>query len=348
MQRRPEVVLYGAGMVAGVHGAACQALGWKVNAVASRSPARATELARRLGSKATTYEQLCTRRLGDIAIVATPPAGHVDAAIALMEAGYRVVVEAPLSCTLAEADRLIAAEERVGSTVLYAEHLVASPAVDGLLQRIDELGHLTHLSSRALQAPPSWRPGEGRDWGVDWGGGALFDIGVHPIGLILRAAAEAGAGAASRVSAVITDAGTDHEHATVRIHFSGDTSATVVVGWQPGSAPDWDLQVSSASGVLRAELSTTPTLEHNGDPVPITAAGDPARALVDDRGYAPQLTRFWTNLRTGRPVPTTSRLGRSVLEVVAAAYRSAHHGATDEPLPFSGPHDQTPQELFTT
>lgn len=346
MQRRPDVVLYGAGMVAGVQGAACQALGWPIRAVGSRSATRAAEVARTFRSRPATYAHLRENRLAEIAIVATPPTSHVDDAIALLEAGYRVVVEAPIACTLDEADRLVAVEERLDSPVLYSEALVASPAVDGLLGRIASLGHLTHLSARALQPPPSWRPGGGQDWGAGWGGGALFDLGVHPVGMVLRAAAEAGEGPPTAVSAVITDAGSDHEHATVRVHFGADTSATVVVGWQPDAPPDWDLQVSSASGVLRAELSATPSLEHNGDPVPITTALDPTRSLVDDRGYGPQLNRFWTNVRTGRPVPSTSLMGRLVLEVIAAAYWSAGRGAIDVAIPFTGPQDQTPQQLF--
>jgi myo-inositol 2-dehydrogenase/D-chiro-inositol 1-dehydrogenase len=345
MQRRPEVVLWGAGMVAGVHAAACQALEWRVAAVASRSAARAADLAARVHARATSFEDLLAERRGDIAIVATPPAAHVDAAVALLETGYHVVVEAPLACTLAEADRLIEAEERVGRPVLYSEHLAAAPTVDALLVRVGGIGALTHLSARATQAPPSWRPDDGID--ANWGGGALFDLGVHPVGLTLRTAAESGAGRPVSLTAVIIDAGTRHEHGTIKLRFESGLVATVTARWQPGSTPDWDLQASSAGAVLRAELYPSPTLEHNGDPV---ALGPPLRAggpsLVDDYGYAPQLKRFWTNIRTGRPVPATSRLGRQVLDVICAAHWSAGRDAIDVPLPFTGPRDRTPAELL--
>jgi hypothetical protein len=78
--------------------------------------------------------------------------------------------------------------------------------------------------------------------------------------------------------------------------------------------------------------------------------GAPIRAtptsLVDDYGYAPQLKRFWTNIRTGRPVPATSRLGRQVLDVICAAHWSAGRGAVDVALPFAGPRDRTTAQLF--
>jgi predicted dehydrogenase len=345
LQRRPEVVLWGAGMVAGVHAAACQSLDWRVGAVASSDAARALDLAGAARARATTFDDLLASRQGDIAIVATPPAAHVDAAIALLGAGYHVVVEAPIACTLADADRLIEFEERVGRPVLYSEHLAAAPVVDGLFARVDGIGALTHLSARATQPPPTWRPADGND--AHWGGGALFDLGVHPVGLTLRTAAESGAGRPVSLSAVILDAGTRHEHGTIKLRFESGLVATILARWQPDSTPDWDLQASSASAVLRAELYPSPSLEHNGEPVSI---GVPIRplgpSLVDDYGYAPQLLRFWTNIRTGRPVPATSRLGRQVLDVICAAHWSAGRNAIDVPLPFPGPRDQTPAQLF--
>jgi myo-inositol 2-dehydrogenase/D-chiro-inositol 1-dehydrogenase len=346
MQRRPEVVLWGAGMVAGVHAAACQALDWRVSAVASRNTERAANLAANVQARAMSFDELIAQRHGDIAIVATPPAAHVDAAIALLDAGYHVVVEAPLACSLTEADRLIEAEERVGRPVLYSEHLASAPTVDGLLVRVGGIGALTHLSARATQPPPSWRPADGID--AHWGGAALFDLGVHPVGLTLRTAAESGAGRPLSLSAVVIDAGTRHEHGTIKLRFESGLVATITARWQPDSTPDWDLQVSSAGAVLRAQLYPTPTLEHNGDPVPIGAPirADGGPSLVDDYGYAPQLKRYWTNIRTGRPVPATSRLGRQVLDVICAAHWSAGRDAIDVPLPFPGPRDRTPAELL--
>src|SRR6056297_380029 len=332
-------------MIAGVHAAACQALEWRVAAVASRSTDRAARLASTTGAAAMAFDGLLSTRRGDIAIVATPPAAHADAVVSLLDAGYHVVVEAPMTCTLADSDRIITAETRVGRPVLYSEHLAASPVIDALMARVGDIGALTHLSARATRSPPTWRPDDGVD--AHWGGGALFDVGVHPVGLAVRTATEAGAGRPVSLSAVIVDAGTRREHGTIKLRFESGLTATISAGWQPDATPDWDLQASSAGAVLRADFHPTPGLEHNGDPVPI---GPPVRAsgpsLVDDYGYAPQLKRFWTNIRTCRPVPATSRLGRQVLDVICAAHWSAGRNAMDVPLPFAGPRDRTPAELF--
>jgi len=38
--------------------------------------------------------------------------------------------------------------------------------------------------------------------------------------------------------------------------------------------------------------------------------------------------------------------GRLILDIVCAAYRSAGHGGTSESVPFTGPRDKTPLELW--
>ena len=347
MERRPEVVLWGAGVAAGVHAAACQTLGWRVSAVASRTSDRARELAASVGASAMSFDDVLATSHGTIAIVATPPAAHADATVALLDAGYHVVVEAPIACTLADADRVVAAEAQAARPVLYSEHVIASPVVDTLLTRVGSIGPLTHLSARAAQAPPTWRPDE--DTGTAWGGGALFDLGVHPVGMALRTAAEAGAGGPISLTAVIDDTVSRIAHGTIKLRFESGLLATISARWQPDLPPDWDLQASSASAVLRADLCPSPTLEHNGEAVNV---GLPFRfeapSLVEGYGYAAQLKRFWTNIRTGRPIPATSRLGRQVLEVICAAYWSAGRNAMEVPLPFTGPRDMSPAELFAT
>jgi len=58
----------------------------------------------------------------DVASVAVPTEAHCDIACGLLEAGIHVLVEKPISRTLDEADRMIAAAER-GNAVLQVGHL---------------------------------------------------------------------------------------------------------------------------------------------------------------------------------------------------------------------------------
>ncbi len=58
----------------------------------------------------------------DRAIVASPPAAHVEQALACLELGLPVLVEKPLALTLAEAARLAAASSRLGVPVLVGQN----------------------------------------------------------------------------------------------------------------------------------------------------------------------------------------------------------------------------------
>ena len=60
--------------------------------------------------------------------------GHTDVAMALLDAGYHVVVEAPMSCTLDGADQLIAADAGMargdGTRLISGEGKRVLPGVD--------------------------------------------------------------------------------------------------------------------------------------------------------------------------------------------------------------------------
>lgn len=337
MQRKPDIVLWGAGMAAGVHGSACQSLGWRVAGVASRRSERAQALAKTLSIDAVSYDDILSERMAEIAIVTTPPSRHMEDTARLLDVGYHVVVESPICCSLDDADRLIEAEQRAGRPVLYSEHLTSAPAIDTLLSKVASIGRVTHLSTRVTRRSPTWRTSDADEWG----GGVLFDLGVHPIALLLRTADVAYLGAPSSVTATISDYA-----ATAQIQFDSGVVARLNVNSRPNAEPDGDLQVSSAQAVLRVDLYPTPTLEYNGDPVPLDTDTSSATTFLQDYGYVSQLRRFWGDIRMGRPVPTTTDFGRRVLEIVAAAHWSAGAGAVPVPLPFTGSRTMSPSELW--
>jgi len=90
-------------------------------AIADADAARAVRLAGELGcAHATDFRELLPSI--DAACVAVPTANHYEVARACLEAGVHVLVEKPLSRTLAEADALIELA-RVRSLVLQVGHL---------------------------------------------------------------------------------------------------------------------------------------------------------------------------------------------------------------------------------
>ncbi len=345
-RRRPEptVALFGAGMVSRAHAGAATFAGARVVAVASRTPARAIERGAEIGAPAATYSALIDGSVtADVVVVATPPACHAADALAVLRSGAGVLVEKPLCHTLADADRLVDAALAAPGRVSYAENVAHAPVIQALLARVPTLGPLTHLEVRAMQGLPTW----GEHTTEGWGGGALFDLGAHPVALALLCANAAGHGRPAWVRAELrrSAAGSTDEYADVRLGFGSGLEARVVASWQHGPVPQWDVQLASATGVLRAELLPEDALERDGEAValPAARAGVPE---IERLGYVAQL-RASLEARVTVTEPTMSaRFGRLVLEVTCAAYRSAGHGGEPEPLPFRGARDRTPLELW--
>lgn len=336
---RPHVALCGAGMIAGAHAMAARALHLDVVAVASRDPERARGRAAELGARAVRYEELPAG--ADIVVVATPPHRHAADALQALERGAAVIVEKPLCRTLSEADALVAAAG--GHRLLYAENLVYAPVVRALLGQAREVVDPEHLEVRSLQGLPDWG-----DFTSDaWGGGALFDLGVHPLAVAVMLGRATGAGDVVGVHARLEGGeghGTD-EHAEVSLHFASGLVGKVVSSWKAGPAPMWDAQVSSSRRVVRAELLPVPELSVNGEPVTLP----PLRvevAPIEQFGYLDQLDDFVRDLADGRRPTSDAEFGREILDIVCAAYASAGEAGAEVGVPFTGPRHRTPLELW--
>ncbi|MDP2291334.1 MAG: hypothetical protein Q8M22_09095, partial [Actinomycetota bacterium] len=99
------------------------------------------------------------------------------------------------------------------------------------------------------------------------------------------------------------------------------------------------------SGVLRADILPTQSLEHNGNPVPVPTSSAPVPAL-EQLGYAAQLQALVDDVAAGREPIMNAAFGRQVLKVVLAAYASAGRRGNEVELPFTGSPDLTPLQLW--
>ena len=338
---RPKVALCGAGMISGAHGAAARFLQMPVVAVASRTPERANERATQMQSTAVTYEHLPMG--ADIVVISTPPQLHAADTLRMLGTGVAVVVEKPLCTTLADADTLVAAARTHGERVLYAENLAYAPAVTTMLGMVPKLGALNHLHIRTLQALPTWG-----DFTSDaWGGGALFDLGVHPLAIAVLAAAASGAGRVTSVSCNLRGAlgHNSDEHAEVALTFRNGLVGHVVSSWNYGPHQVWDAQLSSETGVLRVDFWPHPTLEYNGDVVRLPHTDVPL-AFIEELGYFDQLKSFEADIVANRTPFMDVAFGRLILDIVCAAYQSARHNGAPETVPFTGDRTKTPLQLW--
>lgn len=332
------VALCGSGMISGAHAAVARHLGMRVVAVASRSEERRIRRAAELATRAVEYDALPAG--ADIVIVATPPALHFDHVVHALERGAAVVVEKPLVATLNEADRLVTISQRYANKVLYAENLAYSPAFRRWIPQIADLGPLQHLSARMEQGAPSW----GDFLQPAWGGGVLFDLGVHPIALLVLSARASGAGEVVSVSAHLEGDSTD-ERAEVSLEFSSGSTARVVVSWRGPNIPLWILQAASQSAALTLELMPDVLLERNGERIALPGATAEPQ-MLDDLGYVDQLRAFRNDLTAAETPWMSVEFGRWILEIVCACYISARNDGSNVAVPSGCDRNLTPWQLW--
>lgn len=334
-----SLALAGAGWAGRVHTLAASATsGVTIPVVATRSRGSGEELAAAIGAAATTGDHLPGSVDG--VVVATPPGSHAELAVRSLTAGVAVLVEKPLATTLAEADAIVAAAEAGGAAACYAENLLFAPAVDVAIARRRDLGRLDHLEVRMSQPSPEW----GHFAEPLTAGGVVFDLGVHAIALAMVLAGDDAAVAVRARLASSRPDGAD-DVGRVEVRFASDLIAALDLAWG-ASVVEWSAQASSPTGVVRVELQPEVAVEVDGDPVPLPVHHGEVDRRVVELGYQAQLAGFASVVarKGGRVCPVG--FGRSVLDVVCAAYASAGRDGEEVLLPFSGRRDLTPQQLW--
>jgi len=329
----------GAGWITAIHGLAADAVpDLRVVHVASRRGLSASRRAEQTGAVVCRYDDLPGG--ADAVLVATPPAQHRREAERAVEGGALALVETPLAATLLDADALVALAGR--GRVAYAENLVHSPAAAEAVSACRRIGALTHLEVRFAQGRPDWS--EHRH-DPSWGGGAFFDLGVHAVAVALLMAAPARVVAVEKAELTSGARLEVDDDATVTLAFDTGLRAEVRATWR-AAAPTWDAQAASATGAVRLELVPDPSVEINGAPLRIPPA--PSHAVspqLHHLGYIGQLEALAADVASDRRPRSSAAFGRLVLEVVYAAYEAAATGAR-APLPYDGPRDLTPYEIW--
>ena len=337
----------GAGAIAVVHSLAAPAAGLRISAVASRGGSSARHLAGNLDTRKVALDALPAG--AEFLIVATPPDSHEKFVSQGLAAGATVLVEKPLTTTLASADRLVELAQRTDpARVRVAENLLHSPYWLIAKSKADASGPPSHLSARIVQPPPQW----GHFLEPLVSGGVLFDLGPHPIALVLGLAASNAVAVSAELWSERPDGADDL--AVVRVRFGSGLVTEIETSWRGDSsdgAPDgngaqWAIQAAWPDAVVRLEFSPEPSVEVNGEPIAVTLPSRP-KPVVDPRleshGYVEQL------IDMARETPLHGQSmqdARHVLEVICAAYASAGLGGAEVSLPFQGDRSLTPLQYW--
>ncbi|NKK78391.1 Gfo/Idh/MocA family protein [Rhizobium leguminosarum] len=129
------------------------------------------------------YRQMLAECRGelDIVYVSTPHAFHAEQATAVAEAGLDLFLEKPMVTTVAEAERLIAAQKKSGVTIVTAFQGGLSPLVLDTRRRAlaGEFGALIAISGMIWESWSSNYDGHWKQQPDISGGGFMFDTGAH-------------------------------------------------------------------------------------------------------------------------------------------------------------------------
>ncbi|QDZ12673.1 Gfo/Idh/MocA family protein [Devosia ginsengisoli] len=117
----------------------------------------------------------------DAVYVSTPHVFHGANALAVIEAGYDLLLEKPMVTTVEEALALVEAEKRTGRTVVIAFQGGLSPLVHDTRDRArrGEFGELVSVSASIWEGWKNNYAGQWKQNPAISGGGFMFDTGAH-------------------------------------------------------------------------------------------------------------------------------------------------------------------------
>lgn len=324
-------------------------------AVADIREENARRAAREYGADAsyTDYRDLLRRGDLDFVDVCTPEFLHAEQTEAAAAAGLHVICEKPMSSTIAEADRMIAACERAGVHLMVAHSRRFTGRYRQIRAAIDrgDIGEVRYVRENERRprsmydslglATGYWTPETGRPWltMAEYSRGAALTNAVHETDL---ARWFVGTSPVSiYAEARITEPGAEvPDMLTYTVEFeNGAIAAAEIVNQLPRGYPYFHMmEVAGTEGRIRA---TDPIM------APLTIASDTGLTqpvnfptlLHVDQAYVDELAAFAQLLRHGTPTLITPQEARGAVELSVAAVRSSQIGAPVA-LPLSGEEDQ--------
>src|SRR6516162_3543700 len=296
-----------------------------------------------IARRTTSFDEILRMDDVDIVHICTPPALHAAQVLAALAAGKEVVCEKPLVGSLAEIDRVIAAEQQARGRVLPVFQYRFGNGVQKA-KRIIDLGlagkpYLATIETAWRRTPQYYAT----EWRQQWDaalGGILLSQAIHAHDLLtylVGPVSSVFARTATRVNPVEVEdcavaslvmengalaslaatLGSQREISRLRLCFEQVTFESTPTPYSPGDDP-WDI------------VPASPETEGR-----IAAALTGYRALPPR--YEGQFAAYYTALTTSAALPVTMADARSSLELATALYHSAATGAAVR-LPIAADH----------
>ncbi|WP_193318965.1 Gfo/Idh/MocA family protein [Nonomuraea phyllanthi] len=318
------VGLLGAGMIAGVHARAYRHCpGVRLVAVADPVPGKAGRIAGEHGAKVVPDLDALLDLGVDVVDVCTPPTAHADATIAALRAGRHVLCEKPITRTMDEARRVLAAAEAapgllsIGQVARYGpDHRLARDlAVSG------DIGLVRMVSHSTTTSLPGWSEA---GWLADatTSGGPLLDQGVHGFDYARWVIGSP----AVRVHCMAAGSGAGEPTYTLAtVRYENGSIAHVECSWAHPASRGFKLRAE----IVGTEGRLSWDYDHMmGGVLHAREGGAEWWDVLGDREFVLELGAFFAACRDGGPPPVPAAEAVESLRTALAALESARTGKT--------------------
>ncbi len=283
-----------------------------VTALCRRQEETGREMADRMGVR---YHQEAAALIADPevdgVVICTPPSTHAALAQSVLATGKPLLLEKPMTGTLAEAKQLAALDAATKHPLMVAQSLRWNPVLLKVRELWSQLGNVHHvrLAQRLAPTTLAWQ----RDISQTVGGSVLL-TGVHLFDLARWLTGAEFVTVDSRQQQVLNPAVEDFF--LTRAEMADGCWVSLEVSKYTQSRACW-LEAVGENGQIFADYLTGGVklrCGHDEQLFDVSAAVPTLPALLSD---------WLTAVSTGTPPPVTVHDGLASLQVVDACYRSA-------------------------
>ncbi|GAB4459416.1 MAG: Gfo/Idh/MocA family oxidoreductase [Armatimonadaceae bacterium] len=321
-----KVGIVGAGHIAAVHARhLARVSGVRLVAVADTHRERAEVLATSYG--AASYEgadPMLRDQAVDAVVVCVPTESHAEITEAALAAGKHVLCEKPMALTVADCDRMIAAQK--AESVLAVGQVVRFFPEYANAKRLVESGAVGAPAAVRLRRNVSGKHSS-KDWYSDpkRGGGVIFDLLVHELDWLLWCFGPISRVYAHSLTRKLAEGTSPGDYALLTLRHANGVIAHVEGYWGDPNGFSTAFEIAGDAGLLthdsRRAASLVRSRRDGGSPVvasPLFPQEDP---------YYRQLAAFVETIQTGTMTAVSAEAGRATVAVAEAAVQSAQSGA---------------------
>ncbi len=293
-------------------------------AVASRDLAKARDYAREWGIKQAfgSYEEMLESDAVDAVYISLPNHLHAEWSIKALRAGKHVLCEKPFAISLEEVDAMIAAQQETGLALMEAFMYRHHPQnkMIGEWVREGKVGDVT-LIRGSFSFYMGDQPGNVR-LNPDWGGGALWDVGVYPLSYAQFIYGELPESVSGQQH--IGKSGVDETFAGL-LRYSGGRSAIISCGFE--TPHQTSIEIHGTGGRIALTRPFT-GMNERGREITYTAPDGKAEKLhtPGPDPYLCEVENMQDAVLDGKPTYVTLAESRNHIRTALALYESARTG----------------------